>query len=115
MAHFAKVNKQTNIVEAVIVATQSHIFNLDDSEDWVQTSYNTIGGQHKTGGVPLRKNFAAVGYTYDRQRDAFYAPKPYSSWTLNEDTCQWQAPTTMPDDGKAYSWNESTTSWNVIE
>ena len=115
MAHFAKVNKQTNIVEAVIVATQSHIFNLDDSEDWVQTSYNTIGGQHKTGGVPLRKNFAAIGYTYDRQRDAFYAPKPFPSWILNETTCQWNAPTPMPDDGKSHRWNESTTSWDAIE
>lgn len=115
MAHFAKVNKQTNVVEKVIVATQAHIYSLDDFEDWVQTSYNTFAGQHKTGGVPLRKNFAGIGMIYDRVRDAFYVPQPYPSWSLNEDTCQWEAPVECPDDGKVYNWNESNQSWDLVE
>ena len=81
---------------------------------WKQTSYNTSGGVHKLGGTPLRKNHAGIGYTYDEDRDAFIAPKPYASWILNEDTCLWEAPSARPDDGKDYSWNESTKSWDEI-
>ena len=77
----------------------------------MQTSYNTLGGVHLAGGTPLRKNYAGVGSTYDATRDAFIAPQPYPSWTLVEDSCLWEAPTTMPDDGKVYIWNEETTSW----
>ncbi len=79
--------------------------------EWVQTSYNTFGGQHKLGGTPLRKNYAGIGFTYDRQRDAFIPPKPFASWVLNEDTCLWDAPVAMPDDGKIYVWDEATTNW----
>ena len=78
---------------------------------WVQTSYNTAGGQHKLGGTPLRKNYAGIGFTYDATRDAFIPPKPFASWLLNEDTCLWDAPTPMPQDGKFYNWDEATTSW----
>ena len=115
MAHFAKVN-QGKVIE-VIVAEPEFFNNFVDSSpgEWIQTSYNTVGGQHKTGGTPLRKNFAGIGYTYDRERDAFYPPKPFDSWTLNEETCDWDAPTPRPNDDKRYSWNESTTSWDVIE
>jgi hypothetical protein len=78
----------------------------------VQTSYNTYAGVHRLGGTPLRKNYAAIGYTYDSVRDAFYAPKPYASWVLNEDTCFWEAPTPMPvEEGKSFVWNEDTISW----
>ena len=81
---------------------------------WKQTSYNTRGGVHKLGGTPLRKNHAGIGYTYDEDRDAFIAPQPFPSWTLNETTCQWEAPSARPDDGKEYNWNESTKSWDEI-
>jgi len=84
MSHFARVNAQ-GIVEQVIVAEQDFIDSLPDKSSWVQTSYNTIGGQHPEG-RPLRKNYAGVGYTYDAQRDAFIPPKPFPSWVLNEDT-----------------------------
>ena len=82
---------------------------------WKQTSYNTHGGVHKLGGTPFRKNHAGIGYTYDEDRDAFIAPKPYPSWTLNETTCQWEAPVAYPDDGKRYIWNEDNQTWDIIE
>jgi hypothetical protein len=110
MAHFAKV--VDGIVTKVIVAEPEY-FNtfVDDSPgNWIQTSYNTIGGEHKLGGTPLRKNFAGKGYTYDSVKDAFIPPKPYASWVLDEDTCLWNAPVAKPTDG-LYVWNESTTSW----
>lgn len=111
MSHYAKVNN--GIVEQVIV-TEPEFFNtfVDSSPgQWLQTSYNTHGGVHTLGGVPLRKNYAGIGYTYDTVRDAFIAPKPYLSWTLNEGTCQWAAPVVYPTDGKVYQWNEDTINW----
>jgi len=81
---------------------------------WKQTSYNTHGGVHNLGGTPLRKNYAGIGMTYDEDRDAFIPKQPYPSWTLNETTCQWEAPSARPDDDKFYDWNESTKSWDEI-
>jgi len=102
MSHFAKIDSN-NIVTEVIVAEQDFINSgaVGDSFLWVQTSYNNN----------FRKNYAGVGFTYDSTRDAFYAPQPYPSWTLNEDTCQWEAPVAYPDDDKMYAWDEETTSW----
>ena len=108
MSHFAKV--ENGIVTQVIVAEQDVIDSGLFGTGWVQTSYNTHGGQHPEG-RPLRKNYAGIGYTYDAVRDAFIAPKPYASWTLNETTCNWEAPTPMPTDDKRYTWDEPTTSW----
>jgi len=111
MAHFAKI--ESGIVTQVIVAEQDFIDT--QAGTWVQTSYNTQGGQHILDGTPLRKNYAGIGYTYHSTRDAFYTPKPYASWTLNETTCLWEAPVSYPDDAvtgvKSYTWNEDTTSW----
>jgi hypothetical protein len=73
-------------------------------------SYNTQGGVHKLGGTPFRKNYAGVGYMYDPVRDAFYTAQPYASWTLNEDTCYWEAPTPRPE-GMDWHWNEPTLEW----
>lgn len=110
MSHFAKVID--GIVTEVLVIEQDVIDTglFGDPALWVQTSYNTYGGQHPEG-RPLRKNYAGVGYTYDTVRDAFYAPQPFASWTLNEDTCLWNAPVAYPDDGKPYYWDEDTLSW----
>lgn len=111
MAHFAKVNG--GIVEQVIVAEPDFFDTFVDSSpgEWIQTSYNTYGGVHKTGGTPLRKNYAGIGYTYDKERDAFIAPKPFASWSLNEETCLWESPSPYPSDGKIYVWDEPTTNW----
>ena len=115
MAHFAKV-KNGKVIK-VIVAEQDFINNLVEEEagTWVQTSYNTLGGVHKLGGTPLRKNFAGIGDIYDAQKDAFYSEQPFPSWTLNETTCLWEAPVAKPTDGQIYTWNEETTSWDLVE
>jgi hypothetical protein len=109
MSHFAKI--ENGLVVQVIVAEQDVIDSGIFGNSWVQTSYNTHGGIHANGGTPLRKNYAGIGFTYDAQRDAFIPPKPYASWTLVEDTCQWTAPVAMPTDGKKYTWNEATLAW----
>lgn len=111
MSHFAKV--VDGVVTQVIVAEQEFFQTFVDSSpgEWIQTSYNTHGGEHKLGGTPLRKNYAGIGFTYDRVKDAFIPPKPFASWLLNEDTCLWEAPVAMPDDGKVYFWDEATTNW----
>ena len=114
MAHYAKI--QNGSVTQVIVA-EAEFFEtfIDDSPgEWIQTSYNTRGGQHPED-MPLRKNFAGIGYTYDKTLDAFIPPKPYASWTLDEETCLWNAPTSYPTDGKNYNWNEDTISWQESE
>lgn len=110
MAHFAKV--ENGVVTQVIVIDQETLNTglWGDPASWVQTSYNTHGGQHPEG-RPLRKNFAGIGYTYDAQRDAFIPPKPYASWILDDATCLWNAPVAMPTDGAVYVWDEATTSW----
>jgi hypothetical protein len=108
MSHFAKV--ENGIVTQVIVAEQDVIDSGMFGEGWVQTSYNTYGGQHPEG-RPLRGNYAGIGYTYNLLNDVFYAPQPYPSWTLNLSTWLWEAPTPMPTDGKFYNWDEPTTSW----
>lgn len=115
MGHFAKV--VDGKVTQVIVAEKEFFDTFVDSSpgEWIQTSYNTIGGVHTQGGIPLRKNYAGIGYTYDSQRDAFIPPQTYASWSLNEDTCLWDAPTPMPQDGKLYRWDEPTTAWVEIE
>jgi len=110
MSHFAKI--EDGVVTQVIVAEQDFIDT--QSGTWVQTSYNTHGGQHSQGGTPLRKNYAGINYIYDSTRDAFYTPQPYPSWTLNETTCLWEPPVAYPSDGKKYTWNEDTTSWVEI-
>ena len=114
MSHFAKV--ENNIVTEVLVIEQDVVDSglFGSPESWIQTSYNTSGGQHLLGGTPLRKNYAGIGYTYDSERDAFIPPKVYNSWILNEDTCLWNPPASMPNDGKLYSWDEDTTSWKEI-
>jgi len=114
MSHFAKI--ENDVVTQVIVAEQEFV----DAQpgEWVQTSYNTRGGVHYAlnsdtpdGGVALRKNYAGVGYAYDRQRDAFIPPQPFPSWTLNDETCLWNAPVPYPEDGEIWYWNEDLQNW----
>ena len=119
MSHFAKVNNGK--VEQVIVAEADFFNHFVDSSpgQWIQTSYNTRGGKHygqdgqPNGGTALRGNYAGIGYTYDATRDAFIPPQPFPSWTLNENTCLWDAPVPFPIDGQRYNWDEATTSWVV--
>ena len=110
MAHFAKISN--NRVTEIIVAEQEHINTLDG--EWIQTSYNTYKGEHKLGGTPLRKNFAGIGFIYDRERDAFYQKTPFPSWVLDENTCHWEAPVARPDDNNNYEWNEKNQTWDLV-
>jgi hypothetical protein len=115
MAHFAKIENGT--VTQVNVIDEDYFAENRETRytgQWVQTSYNTQGGVHLLGGTPLRKNYAGIGYVYDEVRDAFYAPQPYPSWTLNEDTCLWEAPVPMPTDDKMYTWNEDNQNWEEV-
>ena len=108
MSHFAELD-ENNIVIRVLVGDNNlpnegydwFIENLGGT--WVQTSYNGN----------FRKNYAGLGFTYDPQRDAFIPPQPFESWTLDEDTCLWQAPTPYPTDGFTYSWNEAELAWEL--
>ena len=123
MAHFAKV--VDGIVDQVIVAEPEFFNNFVDSSpgQWIQTSYNTFGGVHydpETGepsadqSKALRKNYAGPGFSYDFGRDAFIAPKPFESWTLNETSCLWEPPVAMPNDGQRYTWNETEQRWDLV-
>ena len=119
MSHFAKV--ENGLVTEVIVAEQDFIDSglVGDPAQWIQTSYNTRGSVHygpdgqPDGGVALRGNYAGIGYTYDAVNDVFYAPPPFTSWTLNETTWSWQAPVPMPVDGNYYAWNEELLEWRL--
>ena len=119
MAHYAFLDSN-NIVTEVITGKDEG----EEGIDWEQhygefrgqpckrTSYNTSNGIHTNGGVPYRKNYAAIGYTFDSTLDAFIPPKPFPSWVFVEETCNWTAPTSRPsEEGKVYTWQESTTSW----
>ena len=119
MAHFAEIDN-FNVVQQVIVVANDVLLDEDGVEQealgaafcadllggtWKQTSYNGT----------IRKNFAGAGFSYDATRDAFLAPRPYVSWTLNEETCQWEAPVPYPTDGNDYRWDEATQAWSLIE
>jgi hypothetical protein len=128
MASFAKIGLNSKVIEVVSV----HNDVLKDSSGvekeelgiqflnelykwpiWKQTSYNTKAGIHTEGGIPFRKNYAGIGYTYDEDRDAFIPKKPFNSWILNETTCQWNAPFAKPEDNNIYTWNETTKNWDL--
>ena len=112
MTHFAQITD--NLVATVIVAEQQFI-DAHCSGTWVQTSYNTKGGQHFDQEGNVDGSVLRIGYTYDSVRDAFIAPQPFPSWVLDEATCQWAAPTPYPDDGKRYEWDEDSIAWVEVE
>jgi hypothetical protein len=115
MAHFAQLDENNKVLQVIVVHNNELLDNGDESEmkgiafcqtlfpgtNWRQTSYN----------ANFRKNYAGIGFTYDPVRDAFIPPQPFPSWTLNENTCRWDAPVPMPQDGKRYVWDEPTQSW----
>jgi len=114
MSHYAKVLDRKVI--QVIVAEKDFFKTFVDSSagDWIQTSYNTIGGKHTQGGTPLRGNYAGIGYTYDRQHDVFYPPQPYPSWIIEAPNWTWTPPIPFPIDGNKYNWDESTKTWVAV-
>lgn len=124
MAHFARI--KDGFVDFVVVGRNEdeNNENLLGHDGWIykRTSYNTRGGIHyQANNTPsqdqskaFRKNYAGIGYYYDSIRDAFIPPKPFPSWTLNEQSCLWQSPIPYPNDGKMYQWNEETGNWEEI-
>ena len=121
MAYFAKLGTG-NIVEQVISINNSVITDANGVEqeqlgnDFINKLYNTRDVWKQTSyNNNIRKNYAGIGYHYDQARDAFIAPKPFNSWILNEDTCLWEAPVALPDTENRYTWNETTTTWDIIE
>jgi hypothetical protein len=120
MSHFAYVPTIVDgkgIVEQVIRIDQETLATgaWGSPFDWIQTSYNTYGNQHRLGGTPLRGNFAGVGFTYDTANDVFIAPSPFPSWVLNQSTWLWEAPLPAPQDGKMYGWDESLVAWVEVD
>ncbi len=129
MASFAKIGLNSKVIAVISVNNEvlkdssgvereelgiQFLNELTGWPIWKQTSYNTVGGIHNNNGIPFRKNHAGIGYTYDEDRDAFIPKKPYNSWLLNEQTCNWEAPVAKPNDGQRYNWNESTKTWDLI-
>jgi hypothetical protein len=129
MASFAKIGLNNKVIEVNSVHNDvlkdsngieqevngiDFLTKLTGYPVWKQTSYNTKGGIHTKGGIPLRKNHAGIGYIYDEDRDAFIPKKPFNSWILNEQTCLWEAPVAKPNDGKKYNWNETNLTWDLI-
>lgn len=128
MSHFAEISSE-GIVLRVIVADQSFVDSMGNPQNWVQTSYNVSHGKYTRGATESekivlsqlgtnkditarnRKNYAGVGYTYDKVRDAFIPPKRFDSWVLNEEKCVYEAPVAYPKDGKMYQWNEGIIAW----
>lgn len=115
MSHFAQID-DNNLVVQVIVAEQDFIDSgaVGDPSRWIQTSYNTVAGEHRLGGTPLRKNYASIGYTYKPDIDAFVPPQPYPSWLLDTETGRWQAPMAYPDPERMYYWDEDSESWQEV-
>ena len=109
MAHYAKV--EDGIVTQVIVADSVVWCEETLGGEWIQTSYNTYGGVHANGKIPLHKNYAGIGYTFDGV--GFAEPQPYESWTLNDKTYLWESPVPYPTDGKLYHWNEEDLEWVI--
>lgn len=118
MAHYALLDRNNVVVQVITGKDENEsiydwevFYSVETRLICKRTSYNTSGGVHKASGMPFRKNYAGVGYTYDPQRDAFIPPKPYPSWLLNEQTCLWDPPVAMPQDGNRYQWDEAIASW----
>jgi hypothetical protein len=114
MAHYAFLDQNNIVTEVIVGIDETELIEGLDTETW----YGNFRGQsckRTSYNGNIRKNYAGVGYTYDEARDAFIAPKPFESWLLNEETCNWEAPTPMPTDGQKYVWVEDDLNWQVVE
>ncbi len=128
MAHYAKLDENNIVIDINVISdeketslggeggTVAWLIERYGGVDWKKTSYNTSAGVHTGGGVPFRKNYAGLDAIYDSDLDAFRYPQPFNSWSLNLDTCRWEAPITHPDaaEGTHYDWNEDLLIWELI-
>lgn len=114
MAHYAYIDDNSIVVTVIVGKDESELIDgLDTETYYAQNTPYTVKRTSYNGNI--RKNYAGIGFTYDAQRDAFIAPKPFDSWVLDEDTCRWQAPILRPLNDKNHIWDESTLSWIEIE
>jgi len=142
MAHFAKLGANSKVIQ-VLTLGNGDMLNADGVEDesvgqqylerhnnwpaqmWIQTSYNTSGGTHNSGGTPLRGNYAGIGYIWDEDNNLFYVKKPYASWVLNTTTASWHSPIgdapeltaeqiADTENRYGYDWNEDGQSWDLV-
>ena len=145
MAHFAKINQDKKVI-AVLTLNNSDMLNASGVEEeligqqylelhnnwpaqmWIQTSYNTAGGQHRNGGTPFRGNYAGIGYTWDEENQIFWSGKPYTSWVKHIPTASWKSPigdapalteeqtaqNTANTHRWGYRWNEENQSWDLV-
>ena len=118
MAHFAQLNEENLVTQVIVVANQDTADQdgVENEAIGIEFCTNLLGGKWKqtSYNANIRKNYAGVGYKYDKDLDAFIPPQPFASWTLNNETAQWEAPTPYPTDDKRYTWNETTTSWDEV-
>jgi len=121
MAHYAFLDDNNIVTEVIVGKDEGGVTDWEVAygnfrgQTCKRTSYNTSGNAHSDSGTPFRGNYAGVGHTYDETNDVFYAPKPYDSWVLDETKWQWKAPVDYPSDNKKYTWNEETTSWDLVD
>ena len=114
MAHYAFLDDNNIVTEVITGIDETELIEGLDTETW----YGNFRGQvckRTSYNKKIRKNYAGIGYTFDADRNAFIPPKPYPSWQLIEETCQWAAPTPYPTDGFTYSWNESKLAWELVD
>jgi hypothetical protein len=114
MAHYAFLNKDNIVTEVIVGADETELIEGLEPETW----YSKFRGQtckRTSYNGNIRKNYAGIGFTYDSERDAFIAPKPFQSWQLNEETCRWEAPIDYPSDGFTYFWNEAELDWELSD
>jgi hypothetical protein len=114
MAHYAFLDENNIVTEVIVGIDETELIEGLDPETWYGNFRNQVCKRTSYNGN-IRKNYAGIGFTYDNARNAFIPPKPYNSWILNEETCQWQAPIAYPNDEGIYNWNESTLSWDTAE
>jgi hypothetical protein len=124
MAHYAVLDENNIVVQVITGRDEDEV--VDGISDWeeyysqvlgqrcVRTSYNTLAGAHIEGGEPFRGNYAGIGFTFDENLDAFIAPQPFASWSLNEGTFTWEPPVALPEDGETYSWDEEAGNWSEV-
>jgi hypothetical protein len=113
MAHYAFINKNNVVVEVIVGVDETELIEGKDPETWYSEFRSQVCKRTSYNGN-IRKNYAGIGFTYDEERDAFIAPKPFSKWVLNEVSCQWEAPAPYPTDGFTYVWNDNKGEWELV-
>jgi hypothetical protein len=114
MAHYAFLDVNNIVTEVITGRNEDEVIdNISDWENYYGGLKNQVCKRTSYNGN-YRKNFAGIGFTYDENRNAFIAPKPFSRWVLNEETCCWEAPVAYPNDNKDYIWNDNKGEWEEV-